>query len=246
VITKVKEKPIIFKPEMVRAILDGRKTQTRRVVDDKFLKWNYDRREICNHTWPAKLVGASCFDCHQELLSKCRFGKPGDLIWVKETHYRRGKWVKNGFTKTGKQKWRFAAIGKEVRYFDNPPEKILPNSKRETIGWFKRSSLFMPRWASRLTLEITDIRVERLQDISEEDALAEGIDNLICPQCYGSDRISHGATIKTRCGSQYCGLDYLSAIEGFRELWESINGIGSWDLNPWLFVISFKPVEETR
>lgn len=201
------DKPILFSGPMVRAILDGKKTMTRRVIKAKpFLEWidaGFSDEFIKN---PA--------NCMEDLAPY----QPGTRLWVKETHYRYGYWAKNGKTKTGKQKYRFKALSDEVRYFDNPPDRI--ERHKEIIGWFKRPSIFMPRWASRITLEVIDRRYEPLQDISHKDALAEGVEYDVSKE--------NG-----------------SPLARFHILWDSINGKKHpWASNPFVWVYEFRRVPQ--
>jgi hypothetical protein len=190
----MKEKPILFSGPMVRAILDGQKTQTRRIVKGIDQAWGH----------------------------RCPKGAPGDRLWVKETHYKYGHWVKNGKTDKGRQKWKFVPTRDDVRYWDTAPMVIMRNSDRRH-GWYKRPSLFMRRVDSRILLEIADTRVERLNDIGNADCKAEG--------CAGG----HGSIP---------GYGYSATPrEHFNWLWKSINGPGSWDDNPYAWAISFKRVE---
>lgn len=177
------EKPIIFSGPMVRAILEGRKTQTRRIVKD-------------GHA--LAFLGAD----HKPVLM-CPFGQPGDRLWVRETSLLCRD--SNGVCPAGN--------GKALAYAADGYE--LEDGERWT------PSIHMPRWASRISLEITGIRVERLQDISEKDARAEGV-------------------AASRVGPCQDGLFYRLHRDSFIELWESINGPGSWDANPWVWVIEFR------
>lgn len=206
----MKERPILFSATMVRALLAGTKTQTRRV-------WKMPRG--CD--WYSELGGEreGWFVDHgqpwwlhvSEL--RCPYGQPEDRLWVRETHAPQadcwGSW----------ERWARGdgGIGPIIHYAADSADK--PFIDR----W--RPSIHMPRWASRITLEITGIRVERLQDISEADAIAEGC-SLECMSPAGDDS-----------GSAIYGP------EGYRALWESINGAGSWDANPWVWVVDFKRVE---
>ena len=216
----MKERPILFSSEMVRAILKG-KDQTRRPIN-KLKGYRYitefKKSETPGYDFTFRRPDMVWCDYRrQELLDLCPYGKPGDRLYVRET-----------FTEKEGQKI-YKADG---------------SNKDLGVWWGWTPSIHMPRGASRLTLEITELRAEPLQDISEEDAIAEGIDELICPQCGCGDYLSHGATIKTRCSSQGCGLDYLSAVEGYRNLWESLNGNKHpWAANDWVFVLGLKRVE---
>jgi hypothetical protein len=201
----MKERPIIFNGPMVRAILEGRKTQTRRAlklqndVATKVAEYHTGEPSL-GFAYYRKIGGV----WHRSLPFACPFGKVGDRLWVKET---------------------FAIYGDEEKYVmhykadrDSWPTK--------GCGW--RPSIHMPRRASRITLEITNVRVERLQDISDEDAKAEGV--------YAFHSQSPGLEAKPYYRSLY------SPTELFQMLWDSINGEGAWDCNEWVWVIEFKRV----
>lgn len=191
----MKERPILFSGEMVRAILDGRKTQTRRIV-----------KAVGPDNW---LKGASNHVVHA--LDHCPYGQPGDRLWVRET------WS----TCPMYDKQKPSEMGPE--YFGT----IRYKASGERSGKL-RPSIFMPRWASRITLEIKDVRVERLNSISEEDAKAEGApdyqEGINAPPPEDGDY-------------QWC---YAAS---FRNLWQSINGAESWQANSWVWVIEFSRVE---
>lgn len=220
--TAVKERPILFSGEMVRAILDGRKTQTRRLngldaINQEPDRWRYTGYTIDTNVHHfAAIKGA---DERQRI--KCPYGGPGDRLWVRETHYRYGKWLKNGKTPTGRQKWRFKPLTEELHYFDDPPEDVRGSSYRKE-AWYKRPSIFMPRWASRINLEITDIRVERVQDITIPDTAREGIP------------WNEETNPKPRDGRLLIPL--------FAVLWDSINAKRGypWKDNPYVWVVEFK------
>lgn len=204
----MKETGIIMSGEHPKLILDGIKTMTRRT-------WGLEKINEKPDDW--YISGFNTFQWYfcnktdgEVLAIKCPYGQVGDRLWVRETHYRWGHWVKNGITKTGRQKWTFRADGKGLRYFDNPPAFI--PTERSVIGWRKRPSIHMPRWASRITLEITDIRAEKLQEITYQDIIAEGM------------------------------IPKKKPIRGFPILWDFLNakrGFG-WEVNPWVWVISFR------
>ena len=225
--TEVKYTGTIFQGWGVRAILEGRKTQTRRVIKPQptISEFNFG----LDFDWNGHILNQG------DLQMYCPYGQVGDRLWVRETHYRFGRWVRNGFTKSGKQAWRFVAGNSEVRYMDSPPDKVLPNSRRMERGWFKRVSIHMPRSASRITLEITGVKVERIHDISREDIKAEGIE----------PTYTH---IKPRRPDRYGSLtpsvDHLEYLSPFVELWDSINAKRDygWDVNPWDWALTFKVV----
>ena len=200
-------KPIIFNDVMVRAILEGRKTQTRRVI-----KPQPEGGAIWTPFAPQGVVNG----VGNPLI--CRIGQRGDRLWVRETHHVPGGYLE-------------AEIIDEIHNGVSSPENLgvtyradLPSLKPCDGGW--TPSIHMPRWASRITLEITGVRVERLQDISGEDSAAEGVTGPI-----GSPRV-YGVVTK-----QF-------AREQFMRLWESINGPDSWQVNPWVWVIEFRRIDQ--
>ena len=238
------DRPILFSAPMVRAILAGQKTQTRRVVkglpavslagdvapvtDGK--RWAISRSRLDHRggaAWPA--------DPKPGLL--CPYGQPGDRLWVRETwahvfgHEECESWEQptKYFVVDGWHKNIAATNGGPVFYdadgYDEP-------------SWPWRPSIHMPRWASRLTLEVTGVRVERLCEISEEDARAEGVER--------NDLIISGFDEGIRY-RDYAGNDdmaewFSDPVRSCRTLWESIHGPGSWDANPWVWVVEFKRV----
>jgi len=197
----MKERPVIFNSEMVRAILDGRKTQTRRTIANvgsdnciPLQKPTKTKDGIYTHVMDAPGHGL------------CPFGQVGDRLWVRETfagHYLDDDQIqdiKDGRCKAKDLCEYRSDYGDDADCAD---------------GW--TPSIHMPRWASRITLEITAVRVERLNDISEEDARAEGAPTELCI-----------------IGEKH----YM----GFRTLWKSIYGEESWSANPWVWVIEFRRV----
>jgi hypothetical protein len=180
----MKERPILFSGPMVQAILDGQKTQTRRVVNEKWLPIIEECLRV-NGKWAWSTID-------HDLTTP--YGQVGDRLWVRET---------------------FSELHEGVAYRATAPNACLKNTK-----W--KPSIFMPRWASRITLEITDVRVERLKDITEDGAVSEGVKYYI----------ASGAKQAPE----------MSMVAQFSELWNSINekrGYG-WDTNPFVWVIEFK------
>jgi len=192
--TQKKEKPILFSGPMVRAILDGTKTQTRRLV--KMQPGYAHVMRYCAGDLAARQIGA----CRWEDV-RVPYGKPGDRLWVKETHRFDGLDTKIAIAKRDFE---------SVQYRADEDDKF--------VTW--RPSIYMPRWASRITLEITDVRVELLQDITEIDAMNEGV----------------FADIPNETPWP------MMPSDAFCHLWESINGPDSWAQNPWVWVISFKRI----
>lgn len=227
----IKERGILFKAPMVRAILEGRKTQTRRIM-----KPQYDGDALCSPRWfhttkedthgqltDGDLIFGT-FDDNGEFGARFPYGAIGDRLWVRETWCHaaddddRMKYNADGNLDSSCCHYR--AGGLDVVHVDGAETKSgLPKSP-----WVP--SIFMPRWASRITLEITNVRVERLNDITEEDAADEGI------------------KFDTSLMGYWEG--YNTAREAFAKLWESINGAGSWSANPWLWVIEFQRVQSCK
>lgn len=202
--------PILFSAPMVRALLNGSKTQTRRVVKPTPAP-NQDLSISIGSSGFHFVIdkGAFSYPDVRRYRWDCPYGQPGDRLWVRETY------------------WRDEEDG-SVFYRADPDSDAVDANKHETglakYNW--RPSIFMPRAASRITLEITAVRVERLQDISGADAQAEGI----VPDGDGGWHLAD-----TR---HYMG----DPISSYASLWEYINGADSWDLNPWVWVIEFKKV----
>lgn len=209
----MKERPIIFNAEMVRAILDGRKTQTRRIVA------NVQPDNCLTLRKPTKTKGGM----HTHVIDApkhdiCPFGKVGDRLWVREAHafvpepaYRRS---------TG--------IVQTVNPDDDYQASIYrENFDRSQGGIRWRPSIHMPRWACRILLEVTDVRVELLNSISDDDARAEGV--------AWSDGAPNEICLPTQL--------VIEAKDEFIRLWKSIYGEESWRSNPWVWVIEFKRVE---
>ena len=180
----MKESPILFSTPMLQAILDGRKTQTRRII-----KPQPNSHDDGNFPW---LIEEDCVP----IPIKCPYGHPGDLLWVKET---------------------FALSSTRWRYKADSDWTFEEKEMGEDAKW--KSSRFMPKAAARIWLQIEEIRVERLQDITYQDILQEGM-----PKPLG---------------------DYSSPVDWFEKLWTKINWPGSWDANPWLWVITFKIISTT-
>jgi hypothetical protein len=264
------DRPILFSRSMVLAILAGQKTQTRRTVrmtdleyigprdcEDDPASWGWEDEYGDFHTLSR--------DASDGIPIPCPYGVPGDRLWVREEHYRYGHWepILGVTTKTGRQKWRFMADSDVILY--DPPKtyrKGMHARDPSASCWHKRLARFMPRSASRITLEVTSIRVERLQTISEEDARAEGV-----PPNWGNDLTGwvpeeHGylTVAGLRHGTERPGEDcdedgtvpgtgkpayVFTAREAFRSLWDSINGDRApWASNPWVWRVGVRRVAE--
>ena len=217
----MKERPILFSGAMVRALLAGTKTQTRRVLKPA-------PQMVTHNTITSRDGPPAALQYQLERMGKgCPYGQPSNMLWVRENFYAWGHWTKRYNEQKRREAWHFVdetmGTGKAYRY---EADEKLPRRKRELheVGWWKRPAIFAPRAASRITLEITGVRVERLQDISDADCIAEGCGALAsaigCPMTSAP-----GETIPRAM---------------YRALWESINGPASWDANPWVWAIKFR------
>lgn len=206
----MKERPILFSGPMVRALLDGNKTQTRRAL-----------RGFCPPNRPeydSETGRLEWFNGDEVVVGmRCPYGQPGDRLWVREA-------------------WRTSKVADELK-----PSQLVGGSCSPI--WYEaqnevpfhpsdfgklRPSMFMPRWGSRIMLEITGVRVERLQDISDDDCLAEGIAQVVRERLPSIQQ----------CG-EYDAID-VDPVAEYRALWETINGSGAWDVNPWVWVVEFR------
>ncbi|HAU4319380.1 TPA: hypothetical protein F6U59_07360 [Serratia marcescens] len=219
----MKERPVIFNSEMVRAILFGRKTQTRRAISDRHLHL-IDVASQVGECYPLE-SGIDHANSQSYYRDLCPFGWVGDRLWVRETFA------------AFDADWKHPGKPHDLR--DGPwPNVVYPASVAKIPDGTCRPSIHMPRWASRITLEITAVRVERLSDISEEDAKAEGV--RATENNFGN-------------GPAYCdyllpNLDdtaewYNRASDSFKSLWKSIYGAENWRANPWVWVIEFRRLE---
>jgi hypothetical protein len=209
----MRERPILFSGPMVRAILAGQKTQTRRAVSPQ----------------PSGGVRSSPFcasgleDGHGREI-RSRYGRPGDRLWVRESF---------DFLPTGGHDDPQAC---EIVYWadgSTEPRSAPPDYNPMIYGHPKaRPSIHMPRWASRITLEIVSVRVERLQEISEADCIAEGIQQLGEKQGWATEA-------RFPDGKRHFGA---GAYDLYHQLWDSINGAGDWAANPWVWVVEFRRV----
>ena len=226
--TAIKERPILFSAPMVRAILEGRKTVTRRAIK---VQPHIDASgNFC--------VGSSNYgqDGYGKPVTKhfvngcCPYGKPSDRLWVRETFaIESNRWADDPYSpphKDGRPTQRY-----EDNKWDQPHYKAtdaepeLWYDDRDSPGCRWKPSIHMPRWACRILLEITDVRVERLQDITYEQAAAEGV---------------HRGPLREWCASDEGGACHKYPVPAFRDLWQSVGG--SWDANPWVWVVEFERV----
>jgi len=222
----MKERPILFSAPMVRAVLSGTKTQTRRVVKPQPMQIGLspDMRKITTpYNGDGEFLAAAL---------TCPYGKPGDRLWVRET-WQYYDWTDDGepciryaadnataWPETSTEEWgeKMQDVWAALSMNENYAIDMAARDRR----W--RPSIHMPRWASRITMEVTGVKVERLQDISEADAMAEGIVSA-----------GDGNGFQLADTTHYMG----AARDSYASLWQSINGPGSWDANPWVWCVSF-------
>lgn len=222
----MKEHPILFSTPMVHAILEGRKTQTRRVVKPQPPSEATSAGVMSapgrDHDGEWSWLSGDPKDCDSWGFVgdefRCPYGQPGDRLWVRETHAPQADcWGA----------WERALRGERIRQDELTIHYAADYSHDERPFIEKwRPSIHMPRWASRITLEITGVRVDRLRDISEDDAIAEGIER------------DTGMWRHYGCPTQA----WIHSRDSYRSLWESINGPGSWEANPWVWVVEFKRI----
>lgn len=236
----MKERPILFSAPMVRALLAGTKTQTRRIVKPQppnghaWAGWcvtSTHRADEGKATWAAG-TGPFLRDVHRVA---CPYGQPGDRMWVRETFVTGYEMDPSGYFKTDEageyiDKVWYRATDPDLEWW---VDDVICEPK-----W--RPSIFMPRALSRLTLEVVSVRVERLQDISEGDAVTEGVErHLDGWYPYGIRTILTTLVGGVEVPAQFC----RTARDSYRMLWESINGAGSWNANPYVWVIEFKRID---
>lgn len=217
----VHDGPILFSGPMVQAILKGRKTQTRRAIERMkgFRCKQFGPSDTKGYDWHFRCHRGIWQDMdHAEVISRCPYGQVGDRLWVREA------WAVANIYDSVSPSSICADLPKGPR---RPPTKVLyPATDRISAGVRCRPSIHMPRWASRITLELVDVRIEPLNEISYEDAEAEGIE----PVGRGWRDYSGGAQLR------------MSGITSFQSLWQSINGVNSWTANPWVWVVEFRRV----
>lgn len=214
---QVKEYPIIFSGPMVNAILEGRKMMTRRVLKHQ------EGRQVKRSNGLNDIGGAAGMWFNGERVFSCPYGDPGDRLWVRET------WCEADELLDGVKREPAVTIGYKAdlsaRFKGQPLDVFGWNWEHESVKW--RAAIYMPRWASRISLEIVSVRVERLQEITPNDARAEGLPAYV-------------ATPES---------DFYSIYRNaFRKLWDPINAKRgySWESNPWVWVVEFKMVEGGR
>jgi len=231
-------RPIIFSGPMVKAILAGRKSMSRRVVNPQPeseagptgpLMWGHP--DLCGLF--AEHVFGGCFT----KMVPCPYGAPGDRLWVREIF----RAIEDPGAERHEVRRKYRDEDGETHYVVVDYKADAPTRIMDQLGkpeW--KSPIHMPRWASRVTLEVTAVRVERLQEITEEDARAEGIRSDILPACGDHPDL---ACYVSEPDDNHA---YRTRVEAFRKSWDHVNGKRpgcSWDANPWVWVLSFRKTE---
>lgn len=212
-----KERPILFSTPMVQALLEGRKTQTRRVV--KYPAEEYLLAGLLTD-YSVRFIPEPAFNHLPYKYVKCPYGKPGDLLWVRESFcFNRFDW-KDLLARGSKAGISFKA------------DQL---SKNKLLKW--KPSIHMPKAAARIWLRVTEVRVERLQEITEADAKAEGVENIMGTH-YSPAYANYSETAND------CPY-FINPRHSFNSLWQSIHGPESWQANPWVWVVSFEVVSTT-
>lgn len=217
--SEIRERPVLFSGEMVRAILDNRKSQTRRPIKPVPVwnpareEWRWSGSDGGTAVWSGPGAPAACA-LHHGLLPRCPYGVPGDRLWVRENW----DFLPSGDSTAMIVYWADAAAR----------EFVVPAGFNPMIygGERVRPSIHMPRWASRILLEVTEVRVQRIQDITEEDAIAEGV--IAAPFCKAG---------------RPTGMEH---VEAFEDAWDRICGPGAWKRNDWVWCVSFRRIEVPR
>jgi hypothetical protein len=227
--TATLERPIVFSSPMVRAILDGRKTVTRRVVKPQPV---FDGKlwRLHDAGWSERVTQVPVVPGHS-LHTHCRFN-PGYRLWVRERHWYRESDMMTAYEDGNLCCHPSSRLGAKKIISDEPLRDDWPNNAK-CFGFVCKPSIFMPRWASRITLEVVSAGVARLHEITEAEAIREGIDQLSW-QCTGDIFLS--------CDPE--GGSTREPLRAWRWLWDRINGKKfPWASNPWVWRIEFRRIE---
>lgn len=236
----MRERPILFSAPMVRAIRAGAKTQTRRAVKPQPRMISVpgaDGRLVKPFLWWKD----DALDNDYEVHLRSPYGRPGDRLYVKEHAWMYCEKRPNGVTEKGRLKFEYVPLGASpVWHCENHPERPVMDVVHPETGnvwlWRKKLGRFLPKWASRITLEVVAVRVERLNDISEVDAVAEGVE--MAPAPAGKKSYKNYLAMEDAAALRWLRTPVLS----YCSLWESLNGAGSWSENPWVWVVEFRRV----
>lgn len=223
----MKERPILFSEQRVRALLVGQQTQTRRIMKTQALGPGQDNHEgvhafdvSANHLHGYKMMAMT------DISYQCPYGKPGDILWVRETW--RGPIVPESALAEYERDPTPFRLPEFCQYRADSNElghHSMNDTEGEQFGW--QTAIHMPRWASRINLQITGVRAEKIQDISEDDIMAEGVQT-------DSHFLNNFFTMN---------MNSESPKEAYRKAWQKQYGATSWEVNPWVWVVEFQRVE---
>ena len=223
----MKERPILFSEQRVRALLVGQQTQTRRIMKPQTFGLGQDHHEgvhafdvSANHLHGYKMMSMA------DISYQCPYGKPGDILWVRETW--RGPIVPEcdlAEYERDPTPFRLPAFCQYRADSNELGQHSMNSPEGEQFGW--QTAIHMPRWASRINLEITDVRAEKIQDISEDDIMAEGVQT-------DSHFLNNFFTMN---------MDSESPKEAYRKAWQKQYGATSWEVNPWVWVVEFHRID---
>ncbi|MDB6052310.1 MAG: hypothetical protein JWR17_5056 [Pseudomonas sp.] len=234
------ERPILFSAPMVSAILNGKKTVTRRIVKSTQSVTSISAQyptttDLGSGGAMTEMESESSTVTHSVAEDVCPFGQPGDQLWLKESFYAFGHWEAELNDSTQRDEWHFVdlTLSTGLTYqFVEPLDYVKTSRSDPRSGWWLRPSLFMPRRASRIDLEITAVHKERLRDITEEQAIAEGFSPL--------HDGTHGYFVN-HMPPPNAGMS-VTAVIAFAVFWQSLHGTQSWSENPWVWVIGFRRI----
>lgn len=222
----MKERPILFSAPMVRAILSGQKTMTRRVIKPQPIVSEAEAK-VLSEARDSGFINI-----------KCPYGEVGDRLWVRETWMPDPSCDDDAWDDAMMSYMEWDGCGMPMRNYPEALKSVNNVIHRaswdgeDMVGW--KPSIHMPRWASRITLEIVSVRVERLNEISEQDAIAEGAMKAVK---YTDGHITGDPRI---VANEQCSSHQF----GFEGLWKQINGADSWQQNPWVWIIEFKRITQ--
>ena len=231
-------KSILFSPIMILALLEKIKSQTRRSQGLKLVNSIPSKWKCLGKNGNGDFLFFDLADQLQHVVKPVF--RAGDVLYVKEEHYRFGIWEPDGDTKTGRAKWVFTPMSEDVFYSDAPPAKYLRSRARVGCAvnphWYKRNSLFMPEHCARIYINIGDLKVERSSEISESDCINEGI-----------VAVTKDGNLYKYCVNQFDSKQSWAdmprtAKDAFRNLWISINGNETW--GDWVFAYSFSQIDK--
>lgn len=209
---------ILMTAENGQKVYDRVKTQTRRILNPQPTRVDESGRW---YRMPGGGDSLNCYDIPYRV---------GERRYIREPHYLYGRWKRDGKTKTGKAKYRFVADrSKGACYPNNPPPRVC--TRKSAVGWFRRPGMFMFEWAARTIVEIVEVRIERVQEISETDAIAEGLVKSVH---------DHG----TYWGIRHADVWETDPRKTFRRLWDSpdIHGAGAWERNDWVWAVTMRRI----